>query len=73
MFKYKKNRDDVFEWLNKFNQIVLPADDDEELCCDICMNEEDICFKTSCCNQNIGKRCIREKTTSECPYCRKEF
>jgi len=76
MFKSKQNRDDVFKWLSKFNQITLPPnddDDDEKLCCDICMDEKEECFKSSCCNQNICNICIKRKKLNSCPFCRKEF
>lgn len=71
--KCKKNRDDVFNWLNKFNQLVLPTKAEKDICCDVCMNEERQCMKTSCCNQNLCEVCVREKKKNECPYCRKEF
>ena len=71
LFKHEKNRDDVFNWLNKYNQTVLPKDKD--LCCHICMNEEEQSLLTSCCRHNICATCVKKKSKSECPYCRKEF
>jgi len=71
LFKYEKNRDDVFNWLFKYNQTVLPKD--KNLCCDICMDEEKDCLLTSCCKHNICEECVKKKTKSECPFCRKEF
>ena len=71
--KCKKNRDDVFNWLNKFNQLVLPTKAEKDICCDVCMNDERECMKTSCCHQNLCEVCVREKKKNECPYCRKEF
>lgn len=71
LFKHEKNRDDVFTWLSKYNQIVLPKE--KGLCCDICMDEDEECLLTSCCKQNICETCVKSKKKNECPYCRKEF
>jgi len=71
LFKHEKNRNDVFNWLFKYNQTVLPKD--KNLCCDICMDEEKDCLLTSCCRHNICEECVKQKTKNECPFCRKEF
>jgi hypothetical protein len=72
-FRNKKNRDNCFEWLDKFNQIKLPSSNDDTYGeCPICM-EETTLFESKCCKQPICGDCLFSKKSNVCPFCRNEI
>lgn len=73
VFKSEKTRDTVFNWLHKFNQIIIKETQNDGDECSICMNDDEFLFITKCCKKDICRTCVKEKRTSSCPYCRKEY
>ena len=74
VFKSEKTRDTVFNWLYKYCQIAIKETKNDGDECDICMDDEEEClFITKCCKKDICRTCVKEKRTSSCPFCRKEY
>lgn len=70
MFRTKKTRDAVFNWLEKFCQVTI-ADEYNE--CLICRDEDEkINFVTKCCKQPLCACCLKKKNSLCCPFCGKE-
>ena len=73
VFKSKKTRDTVFNWIYKYCQIALKDTENDGDECNICMDDEECLFITKCCGKDICRTCVKEKRTSSCPFCRKAY
>lgn len=73
-FTNKKNRDAVYNYFKKFSHLKLyESDDESDVDCGICLDNEQVLFKTTCCKQIICHMCNYTKRTNVCAFCRHEF